>query len=67
LHAIILSIREEELAHLQHALAQLQELGLPQRVLQAAIASITDILIWLSTWGDSTRMARDLRRAASRR
>jgi ubiquinone biosynthesis monooxygenase Coq7 len=67
LHAIILSIREEELAHFQHALAQLPELGPPQRVLQATIGSITDVLIWLSTWGDSARMARDLRRAASGR
>src|SRR5262245_32720657 len=67
LHALILSIREEELAHLCHAQAQLPALGLSQRALQAAIASATDVLIWLSTWGDSTRMARDLRRAASGR
>jgi ubiquinone biosynthesis monooxygenase Coq7 len=65
LHAIILSIREEELAHLRHAQAQLPALGPSQRALQAAIASVTHLLIWLSTWGDSTRMARDLRRASA--
>jgi ubiquinone biosynthesis monooxygenase Coq7 len=66
LHAIILSIREEELAHLRHAQAQLPALVFPQRVLQAIITSLTDLLIWLSTWGDSTRMARDLRCSPSR-
>ena len=67
LHAIILSIREEELSHLRHALAQLPDISLAQRALQATISSATDLLIWLSTWGDSTRMARDLHLAASRR
>jgi 3-demethoxyubiquinol 3-hydroxylase len=66
LHAIILSIRAEELSHLRHAQAQLTRLGVQQRALQATIAAVTDALIWLSTWGDSTRMARDLRRTASR-
>jgi ubiquinone biosynthesis monooxygenase Coq7 len=66
LHAIILSIREEELSHLRHALDHLDEPGLGQRTLQATISAITDLLIWLSTWGDATRMARDLRLAASR-
>jgi ubiquinone biosynthesis monooxygenase Coq7 len=67
LHGIILSIRAEELAHLRHALGQLDRTGPAQRALQAAISAITDLLIWLSTWGDSTRMVQDLRRAASRR
>jgi 3-demethoxyubiquinol 3-hydroxylase len=67
LHGIILSIREEEIAHLRHALGQLSETGRAQRALQAAISAVTDLLIWLSTWGDSTRMAHDLRRAAPRR
>jgi ubiquinone biosynthesis monooxygenase Coq7 len=66
LHALILSIREEELAHLRHAVDHLHEPGPTQRALQAAISAVTDLLIWLSTWGDSTRMARDLRLAASR-
>ncbi|MET0191928.1 MAG: demethoxyubiquinone hydroxylase family protein [Hyphomicrobiaceae bacterium] len=64
LHAIILPIREEELAHLHHAEAHLGTPGFVQRGLRASISTITDALIWLSTWGDSTRMARDLRAAA---
>jgi ubiquinone biosynthesis monooxygenase Coq7 len=67
LHAIILSIREEEEAHLRHALEHLHEPGPGQRTLQVTISAITDLLIWLSTWGDSTRMARELQLAASRR
>ena len=67
LHAIILSIREEELAHLRHAEEHLGTPGLLQRSLRASISAITDALIWLSTWGDSTRMARDLRLAAQGR
>lgn len=66
LHAIILSIRAEELAHLQHALDHLPDIGPTQRALQGAISAVTDLLIWLSTWGDSTRMARELQRALPR-
>jgi ubiquinone biosynthesis monooxygenase Coq7 len=65
LHAIILSIREEELSHLRHAEAQLGAAGPLQGKLQTAISGITDVLIWLSTWGDSTRMARELRLAGA--
>jgi ubiquinone biosynthesis monooxygenase Coq7 len=64
LHGLILSIREEELSHLRHAEAHLGNPGSLQRGLRNAISAITDLLIWLSTWGDSTRMARDLRLAA---
>ena len=62
LSGIILSIREEELAHLNHAEAQLNAPTAFQRTLRRAIGGVTDGLIWLSTWGDSARMARDLRR-----
>jgi ubiquinone biosynthesis monooxygenase Coq7 len=62
LHGIIMSIREEELAHLHHAEAQLVAPNTFQRVLRRLIGDITDGLIWLSTWGDSQRMARDLAR-----
>jgi ubiquinone biosynthesis monooxygenase Coq7 len=67
LHAIISSIREEELAHLHHAEAQLsgrQKRSL-QTVLQSTITAATEALIWLSTWGDSTRMTRALRQAGA--
>lgn len=64
LHGVILSIREEELSHLHHAESQLRSLGRSSLLLRGLISNVTDALIWLSTWGDSTRMARDLRKAA---
>lgn len=57
--AIIRDINVEEIAHLRTAEAQLGP-GPAQGRLYAAIAAVTDLLIWLSTWGDSTRMARAL-------
>jgi ubiquinone biosynthesis monooxygenase Coq7 len=65
LHEVIASIREEELAHLTHAEQQLAAAPRSRsgRVLHQAIGVITEALIWLSTWGDSTRMARALREA----
>jgi ubiquinone biosynthesis monooxygenase Coq7 len=61
LHGIILSIREEELAHLHHAEEQLKSPGPLLHLLRAAISIVIDCLIWLSTWGDSTRMTRALK------
>lgn len=67
LHALILSIRDEELAHLHHAQAQLAERDRLADTLRAVISLATNVLIWLSTWGDSTRMATALRQAKSSR
>ncbi|MFE0753100.1 demethoxyubiquinone hydroxylase family protein [Inquilinus sp. NPDC058860] len=55
--AIIRDINVEEIAHLRTAEAQLGP-GHARGRLYALIAVITDLLIWLSTWGDSARMAR---------
>ncbi|MDO9381977.1 MAG: demethoxyubiquinone hydroxylase family protein [Hyphomicrobiaceae bacterium] len=65
LHDVIASIRDQEFAHLTHALDQLQGMptGATARALHRAIATITEVLIWLSTWGDSSRMTRALREA----
>jgi 3-demethoxyubiquinol 3-hydroxylase len=63
LQEIVLSIREEELAHLHHAQSQIVSLGRGSRSLQWLIAHVTDALIWHSTWGDSTRMLGELHRA----
>jgi 3-demethoxyubiquinol 3-hydroxylase len=63
LHDIIASIRLEEMAHLACARANIVLPGLSARVLTLMIAMLTDAIIWLSTWGDSTRMARELRSA----
>jgi 3-demethoxyubiquinol 3-hydroxylase len=63
LHDAIRNIRVEELSHLHHAEMQLQPPNLYHRALRTLISFLTDLMIWLSTWGDSARMARDLRRA----
>lgn len=63
LHGIILAIREEELAHLHHAEEQLKSPGPALNVLRSLISVATDVLIWLSTWGDSSRMTRALKAA----
>lgn len=65
LHGIVLSIRAEEIAHLDHAEEQLQAPGRGVRLLRTVIAIATDGLIWLSTWGDSQRMAWALKSAKS--
>lgn len=63
LHALIASIRVEELSHLSHARSHLPaQLGIPGRTLMRIIARATDMLIWLSTWGDSSAMKRELSR-----
>ena len=61
LHQIILSIREEELAHLRHAEDRLVSPGVVLQAVRWSISHATDCLIWLSTWGDSTKMARELK------
>jgi ubiquinone biosynthesis monooxygenase Coq7 len=65
LHGIISAIHEEELSHLRHAEAQLAEPSTVQRLVGQSISGITDVLIWLSTRGDSRRMLRELRSAES--
>jgi ubiquinone biosynthesis monooxygenase Coq7 len=60
LYEVIASIREEELAHLNHAESQLRGAQSDSPLLRKVISTITEILIWLSTWGDSTRMSRAL-------
>jgi 3-demethoxyubiquinol 3-hydroxylase len=58
---IIVSIREEELGHLHHAEERIGRMNLASSARHRAITCATDIVIWLSTWGDSTRMAKELR------
>jgi ubiquinone biosynthesis monooxygenase Coq7 len=63
LYAIIHQIQEEEMSHLSHAEAQIPDPSAAQQFLRRIISDITDLVIWLSTWGDSMRMARELRHA----
>jgi 3-demethoxyubiquinol 3-hydroxylase len=60
LRDLVLSIQDEELSHLHHAEERIVEPGAWARGLSAFISWSTDGAIWLSTWGDSTRMAREL-------
>ena len=57
--AVIRSIRAEELEHIQFAVEHRQSGG--YRWLERMIAAATEALIWISTRGDSLRLARQLR------
>jgi ubiquinone biosynthesis monooxygenase Coq7 len=60
LYAIIDSIKTEELSHLDHAEQNLTSHGPIVRMLRRSIGTVTEMLIFLSTSGDSVRMAREL-------
>jgi ubiquinone biosynthesis monooxygenase Coq7 len=60
LHSLINAIQAEELHHLNYAEERVRSRSLWARSLSGFISAATDTVIWLSTWGDSTRMARDL-------
>ena len=57
--AVIRSIRAEELEHIQYAVEHRRGGG--YRWLERMIAAATEALIWISTRGDSVRLARQLR------
>jgi 3-demethoxyubiquinol 3-hydroxylase len=63
LAALIHSIQDEELGHLDHARARIMTKAAWAGGLRAMITLCTDAVIWLSTWGESSRMAQDLRAA----
>jgi 3-demethoxyubiquinol 3-hydroxylase len=65
LHSLISSIQGEELMHLDYAEERIVRRTWWSPLLHGIVWAATDTLIWLSTWGDSTAMARDLA-AASR-
>jgi ubiquinone biosynthesis monooxygenase Coq7 len=64
LKSLISSIQDEELSHLHVAQRRRGGECMVLRGAVALIGSLTDLLIWLSTWGDSTRMAREMRSAS---
>jgi ubiquinone biosynthesis monooxygenase Coq7 len=64
LHALISAVREQELMHLKHAEQRIAKNFVCGWVLSAVIAGTTEVLIWLSTWGASTRLRRVLRESA---
>jgi 3-demethoxyubiquinol 3-hydroxylase len=66
LRALIVSIQREEVAHLRHAEQRIVTNALWAKVLQACVSGCTDMVIWLSTWGDSTKMSQQLAGVAPR-
>lgn len=66
LHATISGIKEEELLHLAEAEARSGPTPVFRKILWPLITLATNTVIWLSTWGDSARMARDLDEAHAR-
>jgi ubiquinone biosynthesis monooxygenase Coq7 len=60
LHSLIAGIQQEELHHLHQATERITSRSLWVRLLRATVSTATEAVIWLSTWGESTRMARDL-------
>jgi 3-demethoxyubiquinol 3-hydroxylase len=66
LYKKISTIRDEELDHLQTAQEKLDDNSFFGNTLSWFISFSTDAAIWLSTWGDSTRMKRDLAAASER-
>lgn len=63
LRSLISSIQSEELSHLHEAQERRGRAEPVQRGAVVLIGAVTDALIWLSTWGDSTRMVREMRSA----
>ena len=60
LHALILSIQEQELAHLHEAERRQTSPGPLRAVALPIIGFLTDVMIWLSTWGDSSWMKSEM-------
>ena len=60
LYALIASIKSEELSHLDHAEKNLTSHGPIVRILRRSIDAAIEVLIFMSTSGDSVRMARAL-------
>jgi ubiquinone biosynthesis monooxygenase Coq7 len=64
LHDLIEGIRAEEESHLDLARQQKTRNTMVTRIFETVVRGSVELVIWLSTWGDSTRMRRDLRGAA---
>ncbi len=58
---LIDSIQAEELSHLHHAEERIEATGLLAKTITWTITLSTEAVIWLSTWRDSSRMAKLLK------
>lgn len=62
LHTLISSIQEQELAHLRKAENNQKSKGLAHALFLPVVGDLTNLMIWLSTWGDSSRMRAEITR-----
>ena len=62
LHKTVSSIRDEEISHLENAIQRRGNISLLSRSARKFIAVATDVLIWMSTSGDSARLKKQLAR-----
>lgn len=60
LHGLILSIQEQELAHLHEAERRQTSKGALRAAVLPVIGFLTEVMIWLSTWGDSSWMKSEM-------
>jgi ubiquinone biosynthesis monooxygenase Coq7 len=60
LFAAISAIQGEELDHLEVARQRRSSKGVLHRMAYGAISAATAMMIWLSTWGDTSWMKREL-------
>ncbi|WP_421780973.1 demethoxyubiquinone hydroxylase family protein [Kiloniella litopenaei] len=67
LYSLIKDIQQEELSHLHHAEDHITINSPWARLLTRSITFATDAVIWLSTWGDSSKMAKSLRDNSNKR
>lgn len=65
LHQLISDIQLEEQEHLRYAKQRISHHGFWVEFLTWTITLSTEIAIWLSTWGESTRMTQTLKRQAT--
>lgn len=60
LFELISAIEAEELAHLREAEQHQSHRGAMRAMARPVIAALTETMIWLSTWGSSTAMRREV-------
>jgi 3-demethoxyubiquinol 3-hydroxylase len=64
LFALVQGIQSEEEGHLSLAIAEKGRPSPLTRVAETVVRASVHLVVWLSTWGGSSRMRRDLRSAA---
>ena len=58
--ALIEDIKEQELEHLSHARANINKRGALGNMFQKISVAMVEVVIWLSTWGDSASLKTEM-------